>query len=62
MELKGFCSSDEINKTNDVCGSLIERCDEYMLSHPNSKLWLRDTDHYACPNSFLTCRSLQNDY
>ncbi len=41
MELR-YCDSDVVRTE---CASLINRCDKYMLLHPQSKLWLRDTDH-----------------
>lgn len=45
MEFKDFSSKEIEEETKRDFASLIKRCDDYMLSHPNSKIWVRDTDH-----------------
>ena len=47
MELRDFYADP--NLIREECSSLIHRCDQYMRLHPQSKLWLRDTDHTYSP-------------
>ena len=48
MELRNFINESQSVVRKD-CASLINRCDNYMLLHPQAKLWLRDTDHRFNP-------------
>lgn len=49
MELRDFSSFKDKELVKSNCASIINRCDNYMSLHPQSKLWLRESDHMTSP-------------